>query len=212
MKKIRLLICDDHEIVRNGLISIFNPDNQFEVAGETGNPDEILKFVRERKPDVVILDLKMGKSRSDEVCKEIKKIDPDCKVLILTAYIDETMINRCLIKGASGYVIKDVGSENLKEQIKAVVRGEQVLDSKVAGIVINRLREYNRTFSDPYNLSAQEKRIISFVMEGFTNRQIAENLTLSENTIKSHLQNIMEKTGTRNRAELTAVAIKNDIV
>ncbi|MCL5774169.1 MAG: response regulator transcription factor [Firmicutes bacterium] len=212
MKTIRILICDDHEIVRNGLVSIFNLDKQFEVAGQTGNSEEILKLVRERKPDVVILDLKMGKSRGDEICGEIKKIDPVCKILILTAYIDETMINRCLVKGASGYVIKDVGSDNLKEQIKAVFRGEQVLDSKVAGIVINRLREYNRTFSDPYNLSAQEKRIISLVIEGMTNRQIADKLTLSENTIKSHLQNIMEKTGVRNRAELTAMAIKNDLV
>jgi two-component system, NarL family, response regulator DevR len=207
---IRLLIVDDHDIVREGLTSILSQEPDIEVVGEASDGASGLLAVARLKPSIVLLDMRMPGADGIEVCREITARFPDVRVIILTAFLDSDTINRCIQAGAKGYVIKDVERTDLKRSIRDVAHGEAFLDRKVHTVVVERLRresERNRPV-----LTEREVSILKLMAEGHTNRQIASKLYVSEGTIKDQLQKIMDKLGATNRVSALYVAAKEGLI
>jgi DNA-binding NarL/FixJ family response regulator len=207
---IRLLIVDDHDIVREGLTSILSQEPDIEVVGEASDGASGLLAVARLKPSIVLLDMRMPGADGIEVCREITARFPDVRVIILTAFLDSDTINRCIQAGAKGYVIKDVERTDLKRSIRDVAHGEAFLDRKVHTVVVERLKresERNRPV-----LTEREVSILKLMAEGHTNRQIASKLYVSEGTIKDQLQKIMDKLGATNRVSALYVAAKEGLI
>ncbi len=207
---IKLLIVDDHDIVREGLTAIFSQDLDFDVVGEAADGPAALRAVERLQPTVVLLDLRMPGIDGIEVCREITARFPDVRVIVLTAFLDSDTINRCLQAGARGYVIKDVERTDLKRSIRDVARGEAFLDRKVHTAVIERLKRESQR-NRPV-LTEREVSILKLMAEGHTNRQIATTLYVSEGTIKDQLQKIMDKLGATNRVSALYVAAKEGLI
>lgn len=201
MHTISLIIVDDHEIVREGLRLTLQGEEDFEVVGEAASGKDLLKLLNSTRPNVILLDERMPEERGIDICKKLTKLDPEIKTIILTAHAEqEESIVQAMIAGAKGFLIKNVGISELKKAIRAVVRGETVLDSQVASSIVNKLKQTPNKDS----LTKQQLAIANLVAKGLTNREIAEQVFLSENTIKFHIQNIMRKLDVHNRIALVA--------
>lgn len=215
MSTISLVIVDDHEIVREGLRLTLQKESDFNVIGEAANGRELLQLIKNTRPDVVLLDERMPKERGIDICRKLVKLYPDIKIIILTAYAEqEESIVQAMIAGAKGFLIKNVEITELKRAIRAVVRGETVLDSQVVACVVNKLKQPANDNKD-YTVSLltkQQHAIATLVAQGLTNREIAEQLFLSENTIKFHIQNIMRKLEVHNRIALVTKLIQEGML
>jgi two-component system response regulator DevR len=206
--RIRVLIVDDHEMVREGLMSMLRSEPDFEVVGQTGHGEEVADLVESSRPDVVLLDTRLPGISGVEVCRRLSRTHPDVAVVILTTYTDVELVQECLQAGARGYVVKDVERFSLKESIRAVSRGQSVLAPQVAGPIIERIRSGQPTEQRPA-LSASQVAILRLISRGHSNREIAADVHLSENTVKSHVQEIFRKLGVRNRVEAAILAGKS---
>ncbi|HVC83464.1 MAG TPA: response regulator transcription factor [Chloroflexota bacterium] len=207
---IRILVVDDHAIVREGLTTILNQEPDFEVVGEAVDGVSALEAVERLKPTIVLLDMRMPGIDGIEVCRHITTHFAGTRVIILTAFLDSETINRCIQAGATGYVVKDVERTDLKESIRGVARGEAFLDRKAHTVVVERLKrdgDRNRVI-----LNEREVSILKLMAEGCTNRQIATQLYVSEGTIKDQLQKIMDKLGATNRVSALYVATKEGLI
>ncbi|MDO7787849.1 response regulator transcription factor [Desulforamulus aquiferis] len=213
MDKITITIVDDHEIVREGLRLTLQGEPDFEVIGEASNGKELLRQIKVSRPDVILLDERMPEERGVEICKKLTKLYPELKIIILTAYAEqEESIIQAMMAGAKGFLIKNVEISELKRAIRAVVRGETVLDSQMAACIVKKLKEVpSQEFAQPL-LTEQQLDIARRVAEGLTNREIAEQLYLSENTIKFHIQNIMRKLDVHNRIALVTKLIQDGVI
>ncbi|WP_003543774.1 response regulator transcription factor [Desulfotomaculum nigrificans] len=213
MNAISLIIVDDHEIVREGLKLTLQREPDFNVIGEASSGRELIKLIKTTRPDVVLLDERMPEERGIEICRTLTKLYPDLKIIILTAYAEqEDYIVQAMMAGAKGFLIKNVEIFELKRAIRAVVRGETVLDSQVAASIVNKLKEVPNKNSSLSLLTEQQISIAKLVAQGLKNREIAEQLYLSENTIKFHIQNIMRKLNVNNRIALVAKLLEKDII
>lgn len=210
MAKVSILLVDDHEIVLTGLSAIIEPEEDLMVVGAVTTLPDALGQARLHQPQLILLDLRLGNLDGALVCRQLLEASPKSQVLILTAFLDEAALHRCLRAGARGYVLKDVNAGHLLDQVRAVVRGELVLDSKVAGLVVDRLLSLTEEPGRP-RFGTQELAILKLVSQGLTNQQISKKMNLSPNTIKTHLKNLMAKTGTHNRTELAALALRRDL-
>ncbi len=206
---IRLVIVDDHSIVREGLCSILNAEPDFQVVGEASNGEEALRVVARTRPDVVLLDLKMPGAPGVDVCRDITAKRPETAVIILTAFLDSDMIYRCIQAGAKGYVVKDVERADLKRKIRAAARGEGVLDEKAASPVLERLRKGTAA---PVQLTEREVTILRHIAEGLTNKEIGAQLYLSEATVKDQLRKVMDKFGVEHRISAVIAASKQGLI
>ncbi len=206
---IRLVIVDDHSIVREGLCSILNAEPDFQVVGEASNGEEALRVVERARPDVVLLDLKMPGAPGADVCRDITAKRPETAVIILTAFLDSDMIYRCIQAGAKGYVVKDVERADLKRKIRAAARGEGVLDEKAASPVLERLRKGTAA---PVQLTEREVTILRLIAEGLTNKEIGAQLYLSEATVKDQLRKVMDKFGVEHRISAVIAASKQGLI
>jgi len=207
---IRILVVDDHAIVREGLITILSQEPDFEIVGEATDGVSALAAVEKLKPSIVLLDMRMPGLDGIEVCRTITTRFAGTRVIILTAFLDSETINRCIQAGATGYVVKDVERTDLKESIRGVARGEAFLDRKAHTVVVERLKrdgDRNRVV-----LNEREVSILKLMAEGCTNRQIATQLFVSEGTIKDQLQKIMDKLGATNRVSALYVATKEGLI
>jgi len=207
--RIRLLLVDDHSIVREGLCSIMQSEPDFEVVGQADCGDDALRLVTRLEPDVVLLDLNMPGMPGIDVCRAIVELRPRTAVVILTAFLDSDMIYGCIQAGAKGYVVKDVEHGDLKRKIRAAARGEGELDEKAASPVIERLR---RGFSAPVALTEREVTILRHIAEGLTNKEIGAQLYLSEATVKDQLRKIMDKFGVEHRISAVIAASKQGLI
>ncbi len=206
--RIRVLIVDDHEMVREGLMSMLRSEPDFEVVGQTGRGAEVAELVESTKPDVVLLDTRLPDISGVEVCRRLTRKHPDVAVVILTTYTDVELVEECLQAGARGYVVKDVERFSLKESIRAVSRGQSVLAPQVAGPIIERMRSRQSGEKRPAGLNASQVAILRLISLGHSNREIAADVHLSENTVKTHVQEIFRKLGVRNRVEAAILAGK----
>ncbi len=207
--RIRVLIVDDHEMVREGLLSMLRSEPDFEVVGQTGRGAEVAELVESTRPDVVLLDTRLPDISGVEVCRRITRKHPDVAVVILTTYTDVELVEECLQAGARGYVVKDVERFSLKESIRAVSRGQAVLAPQVAGPIIERMRSRQPGEKRPAGLNASQVAILRLISLGHSNREIAADVHLSENTVKTHVQEIFRKLGVRNRVEAAILAGKS---
>lgn len=213
MKKIRILIVDDHHIVRMGLMTIINDQSGMEVVGEAGNATEALREVERLHPDVVLMDIRLPGESGIEAAGQISKRFPESKVVMLTSFADDSMIFHAISAGAVGYVLKQVEDEDLFRAITAAARGESVLDPTVTSKLIMRLREAERKSNEDAfrDLSERELEVLNWVSKGKTNPEIAENLNLSERTVGNYVSTILQKLHLSNRIELATFAVEHHL-
>ena len=213
MTKLRLLLVDDHEVVRLGLKALLQRYPQFEVAGEAGTAREAIEAAARIKPNVVLMDIRLPGASGIEACEEITRANPDIKVIILTSYAEDEMLFSAIRAGASGYVLKQIASEDLIKAIESVGRGEALLDPAVTQRVFQEVRRAvkEEEASAFANLSQQEKHVLMSVSEGRTNREIAKTLYLGEGTVRNYVSSILSKLGVSNRAEAAAYAVEHNL-
>lgn len=213
MTKLRLLLVDDHEVVRLGLKALLQRYPQFEVVGEAGTAREAIEQAARIKPNVVLMDIRLPGPSGIEACEEITRVNPDIKVIILTSYAEDEMLFSAIRAGASGYVLKQIGGEDLIKAIESVGRGEAMLDSAVTQRVFQEVRRAvkEEEASAFANLSQQEKHVLMSVSEGRTNREIAKTLYLGEGTVRNYVSSILSKLGVSNRAEAAAYAVEHNL-
>ena len=206
---IRVLLVDDHEMVREGLMAMLQPEPDFDVVGQTGHGLEVADLVESTRPDVVLLDARLPDLSGVEVCRRLRQSHPSVAVIILTTYTDPDLVQECIQAGARGYVVKDVERFSLKESIRAVFRGQSVLAPQVAGQVMEGARTRQLGGSRRTMLSESQVSILRLISRGHSNREIAAEVHLSENTVKTHVQEIFRKLGVRNRVEAAILAGKS---
>ncbi|HLU52634.1 MAG TPA: response regulator transcription factor [Acidimicrobiia bacterium] len=200
----RVLLVDDHEVVRRGLAAMLTAHNDIEVVGEAGSADEAVRRVGLDQPDVVVMDVRMPDKSGIEACREILAAFPDVRVLMLTSYADEEALMASIMAGASGYVLKRVKGAELIENIRRVAAGESLLDPDMVERLFDRLRHGTREDPKLAQLTEQERKILDHIADGLTNRQIAEKMFLAEKTVKNYVSTILAKMGMSNRSEAAA--------
>jgi len=204
----RILIVDDHEIVRIGLGSILDRQPGWQVVGQAATAQEAIEKARELAPDLILMDVRLPGESGIEACREILAQRPATKVVMLTSYPDEEAVYSSIMAGAAGYVLKDIGSGALVEALRRVERGESLLDPAITQVVINQLRTVLGDGKSPAGsliaLTEREREIIKLVAQGLTNRDIAERLFLSEKTVRNYVSNILNKLDLKNRTQLAA--------
>jgi len=213
MTKKKILLVDDHEVVRIGLKSLLEHNDKFEVVAEAGTANEAVEMVEKYHPDAVLMDIRLPGPSGIDATEEITKRWPDVRVVILTSYAEDDMLFSAIRAGASGYVLKQIGAEGLIAAIEAACRGEALLDPAVTQRVFQEVRrvvkeEEAAAFA---NLSLQEKHVLALVSEGKTNREIAEALFLSEGTVRNYVSSILSKLSVSNRAEAAAYAVAHSL-
>lgn len=213
MSKIKILIADDHKILRQGIRSLLSSQGDFEVIGETSDGPETLKETFKLKPDVVLMDIGMPNLNGFEATRQIKKKLPEVKVLVLTMYQDDEYVLQALQSGASGYVLKDVAVEELVSAIRAVNNDQYYLSPSISRTVIDAyLRKTEKGEREPSDLlTAREREIVQLIAEGYTNKEIAAKLYISVKTVDAHRSHIMEKLDIHDVAQLVKYAIRKGI-
>lgn len=215
MKKIKVIIADDHTIVRKGLCALLDGENDIDVIGEAENGREAIKQVEKLMPDVVLLDISMPGLNGLETTRQLKKKFPKIRIIILTMHDNEEYIFETLRAGASGYLVKRSAPNELISAIKAVCRGGSFLSPSISKRVIETyVRGANREDSDEAydKLTDREREVLQLIAEGKLNREIAELLHISVKTVESHRAHIVEKLNIRNTAKLTQYAIRKGII
>jgi DNA-binding NarL/FixJ family response regulator len=205
---LRIELVDDHEVVRNGLKAMLDAEDDLEVVGEAGTVEEAIRRVGFDEPDVVILDVRLPDGSGVEACREIRTRWPEVHVLMLTSFADDEALFSSILAGASGYVLKQIKGVDLIESVRKVGRGESLLDPEMTDRVFRRIRGEEQ--DDPLlsRLSKQERRILEFIAEGLTNRQISEEMFLAEKTVKNYVSNVLAKLEMSRRSEAAAYAAR----
>jgi two-component system response regulator DevR len=205
---IRVFLLDDHELVREGIRSLLESDPEIEVVGEATTADEALTRIPLAKPDVAILDVRLENSSGIEVCRELRSATPDLACLMLTSFADDDALYASVMAGAAGYVLKQIKARDLIEDVKKVAGGASLMDPRAVARVVERIS--NPPEIDPVmeSLSPQEKRILEYISEGMTNKQIAESMFLAEHTIKNYMTGLLRKLKMSSRTEAAIYATK----
>ena len=213
MTKKRILLVDDHEVVRLGLRALLEHHPKFEVIGEVGTAREAIEHTARLHPDIVLMDIRLPGPSGIEACEEITRTYPDSRVVMLTSYAEDEMLFSAIRAGASGYVLKQIGGDDLIRALESVARGEALLDPAVTQRVIQEVRRAvkEEEASAFVNLSQQEKHVLLLVSEGKTNREIAKILFLGEGTVRNYVSSILSKLGVSNRAEAAAYAVEHSL-
>jgi DNA-binding NarL/FixJ family response regulator len=214
--RIRVLLVDDHQVVRMGLAALFSTVPRVEVVGEAGNVAESIAEARRCHPDVVLMDVRLPDGSGVEACREIRSERPETAVIMLTSYNDEDAVIAAILAGAAGYLLKGTNPARLIEAVDAVARGESLLDATATQVALTWLRRLATPAPAPAgsdvappadqltSLSEQERRILPLIAAGKTNRQIAGILFLSESTVKTYVSNILQKLHVASRAQAAA--------
>lgn len=212
MAPIRVLLVDDHRIVRQGISSLLELESDLTVVGEAASGARALELIEEKQPDIVLLDVKMPDMDGADVCREIHARYPNLPVIILTAYSGDEHVLRCIQAGARGYVLKDVDVVELVRTIRVVHSGQSVLDGKVIAAVMTELKRPAAARHRGLEFSQREIDIIHLVSQGLSNKEIADRLFLSTSAVKYHLRNIMDKLGVSTRAAVIYEATQHGLI
>ena len=203
---LRVMLVDDHEIVRDGIRAALAPEDDIVVTAQAGTVQEAIDEADRTRPDVVVMDVRLADGSGIEATREIRARHPDTKVLMLTSFADDEALFASIMAGASGYVLKQVRPGELLRAIRAVGAGDSLLDPSVTSAVLDRLRKGKHLMKDERlaRLSPQEERILQAIADGETNRQIGEDLGLAEKTVKNYVSSILSKLEVARRAEAAA--------
>lgn len=212
-RTVRILIADDHSVVRAGLRALLEQHGHFRVIAEASTGEDAIRLAQEYRPDVAVLDIRMPGVSGIEACRQIIETVPNCEVVMLTSYAEDELLMAAIQAGASGYVLKRIGDNELVQAIERVSRGEGMLDPAMTASVFAEVRKANQAqhaaaFSD---LTPQEMAVLAHVAQGLTNRQIAVKLYLGEGTVRNYVSSVLSKIGASNRAEAAAFAVRNKI-
>jgi len=213
MNKIRILLADDHPLVRSGLIKLLEPFKEFIIIGEASDGEEAVAMTKKLGPDVVVIDLSMPKLSGVEATKIIRKNFPSAKVLVLTMYDNEEYVYQILKSGAGGYMLKNSGRDELAAAIRAVARGDRFFSPRVSEIVMeaylrkSEARDDLPMTDDGLPLTKREREILYYIADGFNNSKIAEKLFISARTVETHRTNIMQKLDIHDAANLVRFAL-----
>lgn len=201
----RVLLCDDHEVVREGLRTMLSRRQDMAVVGEAGTMQEAIETAAKAKPDVVIMDVRLPDGSGVEACRAIREARPETHVIMLTSYADDEALFASIVAGASGYLLKQTRGQAVVDAIQAVAQGRSLLDPDVTGKVLERVRR-GREQEDPAiaSLTDQERKVLEQLAEGKTNREIGTALFLSEKTVKNYVSRILDKLGLSRRAQAAA--------
>jgi DNA-binding NarL/FixJ family response regulator len=207
----RLLVVDDHEVVRQGLVALLERQADFEVVAQAGTVAEAIGAAARFEPDLVVMDVRLPDGSGIEACREIRAARPETRVIMLTSYPDEEAVLSAIIAGASGYLLKQIRGRDLVSALEAVGRGESLLDPAVTEKVLARVRQVasGSTRDELSDLTAQERKILLLVAEGKTNKEIAAEVFLSDKTVKNYVSSILSKLNLQRRAQAAAFVAKH---
>ena len=205
---IRVFLLDDHEVVREGLRSLLESEGDVEIVGESGTAAEATARIPALRPDVAVLDARLPDGSGIDVCRDVRSVDPAIKALILTSYDDDEALFAAILAGAAGYLLKQVGGNDLLDAVRRVAGGQSLIDPSLTARVLDRLRNGPAEHQELATLTEQERKILMLIAEGLTNRQIGERLFLAEKTVKNYVSSILSKLGLERRTQAAVLAAK----
>jgi two-component system, NarL family, response regulator DevR len=205
---IRVFLLDDHELVREGIRSLLESDGDLEVVGEAGNAADAMTRIPLANPDVAILDVRLEDGNGIEVCRELRSSMPGLVCLMLTSFDDDEALYSSVMAGAAGYVLKQIKARDLIEDVKKVAAGASLMDPRAVARVVERIANPPKAEPTLATLSPQESRILDLIADGKTNKQIAEAMFLSENTVKNYITSLLRKLKMTSRTEAAIYATK----
>jgi len=206
----RIFLLDDHEVVRAGLRSLLDAEEDFEVVGEAGTAAEALQRIPPLRPQLAVLDVRLPDGNGVEVCREIRSRNPEIACVMLTSYADDEALFLAIMAGAAGYVLKQVGGTDLLDKFRMAASGQSLLDPSLTQRVLDRIHAGPQQDARLSSLTAQERRILDLIAEGRTNRQIAEAMYLAEKTVKNYVSNLLAKLGMERRTQAATFAARLD--
>lgn len=205
---IKVFLVDDHEVVREGIRSLLETDEDITVVGEAATAVEALQRIPLSKPDVAVLDVRLEDGNGIEVCREVRSVLPDLACLMLTSFADDEALYASIMAGASGYVLEQIRARDLIDDVKRVAAGESLLDPKAVARVVERIANPPKPNAELASLTPQERHILDHISQGMTNRQIAEAMFLSEHTVKNYVTSLLRKIRASSRTEAAIYATK----
>jgi len=205
---IRVYLLDDHEVVREGLRAMLEASGDIEVVGESGSADEATSRIPALRPHVAVLDGRLPDGSGIEVCRAVRAVDPEIRALILTSYDDDEALFAAIMAGAAGYVLKDIKGTDLVDTIHRVAAGQSLIDPALTARVLERVRNGPATAPELAGLTEQELKLLGFIAQGLTNRQIGEQMFLAEKTVKNYVSSILAKLGVERRTQAAVLAAK----
>lgn len=211
METIRLLIVDDHLLIRKGIRALIRTEAGIDIVGEADNGQDAVTLAEKLDPDVIVLDLVMPVMDGVEAIEKIKRIKPEAKILVLTSFDDDDKILKALKAGAHGYLLKDSSAIDLIESIRQVHRGKASLDPSVAMKLIEEMHNKNDVQKPIDSLTERETEVLSLIARGLSNSELARELVISENTVRNHINHILSKLHLENRTQLTLYALREGI-
>jgi two-component system, NarL family, response regulator DevR len=207
-RKIRVYLLDDHEIVRQGLRALLESAGDIEIVGESGSAVDATHRIPALRPDVAVLDARLPDGSGIEVCREVRAVDPSIGALILTSYDDDEALFAAIMAGAAGYVLKEIKGTDLVTAIRQVAAGNSLIDPTLTARVLERVRHPQVLAPELAELTEQELKLLGFIAEGMTNRQIGEQMFLAEKTVKNYVSSILSKLGLERRTQAAVLASK----
>jgi two-component system response regulator DevR len=212
-RRLRLVIVDDHEVVRQGLVSLLDRRAGFEVVAQAGTMADSITAAARYEPDIVIMDVRLKDGSGIEACREIRAARPETRVVMLTSYPDKEAVLSAIIAGASGYLLKEIRGRDLVSALESVGRGESLLDPAVTEMVLERVRRAATGFAtdELADLTVQERKILLLVAEGKTNKEIAGDVFLSDKTVKNYVSSILSKLNLQRRTQAAAFVAKRHL-
>jgi two-component system response regulator DevR len=207
-RAMRVFLLDDHEMIRRGMRELFEHEPEFEVVGEAATAEQAKARIPALRPDVAVLDVRLPDGSGIDVCRHVKDLTPGLQVVMLTSFNDEDALFASIMAGAAGYVLKDVDGDSLLNALRKVASGQSLLDPAVTTRVLERIRNGERGDKRLAGLTDQERRVLTLIGEGLTNRQIAAEMFLSEKTVKNYVTSLMRKLGLERRTQVAILATK----
>lgn len=210
--KIKVLLVDDHEMVRIGLAAVLGTEDDIEVVGEASNGHEGIRLAQEYKPDVVLMDLVMEGMDGIETTRRLLQLYPDCKVIVLTSFLDDEKMYPVIEAGAFSYLLKTSRAQEIAQAIRSAVKGQSVLESQVASKIMNRFRQPASLQSQPHeDLTEREMEVLRLIASGKSNQDVADELFIGIKTVKFHVTNILAKLGVEDRTQAAIYAFKHGL-
>jgi DNA-binding NarL/FixJ family response regulator len=208
--KIRVYLLDDHEVVRQGLRALLESSGDIEVVGESGSATDASHRIPALRPDVAVLDARLPDGSGIEVCRTVRAVDPSISALILTSYDDDEALFAAIMAGAAGYVLKEIKGSDLVSAIRQVAAGNSLIDPTLTARVLERVRNPPTTAPELAELTEQELKLLAYIAEGLTNRQIGEHLGLAEKTVKNYVSGRLAKLGMERRTQVAAYGARRE--
>jgi two-component system response regulator DevR len=204
-KRVRVMLVDDSEVVRMGLRTLLSAEASLEIVGEAGNVAGAMELCPRIKPDVLLLDLRLPDGSGFDACRQVLQRVPDTRVLVLTSVADDSLVDEAIRSGAHGYLLKEINGRGLVQAILDVAAGKSILDPAITARVLRVMKSGNSMRDPLADLSPQERRVLALIAEGRTNKEVGNDLGLSEKTVKNYLSNIFEKLHVSRRAQAAAL-------